>query len=358
MSSLSGKVVCFTGALEMKRADAKAQAEAAGATVTGSISGKTNILVAGPGAGAKMTEASAKGVEVWSEQEFIDALAAATSGSKASGKKKAAADAAATSGSKAGGKKKAAADAEPPAKKAPKKTVADSPSKFVPSTVVTSTGGADDGATADPDALVGMAAEGLSHARVLAHHKTVQIEVSSNTDKYFVMQSLQGDASGGGSKWLVFTRWGRTGTKGQIRCEGPYETAEEAHAVLEKKFKEKTGNPLSAASDGSFVLKDGKYDLVSGDTGAEVSVVGRGGGCLWQYYVGDGVDGKPNGWYDYTTDAAAIVEGVHSEWQNNQHMDVRCVQSGHWCYRVDFNEMKQTNVTHPGNKQRDIRRNA
>jgi len=79
---------------------------------------------------------------------------------------------------------------------------------------------------------------------------------------------------------------------------------------------------------------------------------------LWQYYVDDGVDGKPVGWYDYTRDAAAIVEGVHSEWQNNPTMDVRCVQSGTWCYKVDFNEMRQTNVGHPAHKQRQIRRNA
>jgi len=87
------------------------------------------------------------------------------------------------------------------------------------------------------------------------------------------------------------------------------------------------------------------------------SVTGRDGGCLWQYYVGDGVDGKPDGWYDYTKDAAEIVESVFSEWKNNHQLDVRCVQSGHFCYRVDFTSMQQTNVTHPGRKQRDIRRN-
>ena len=46
--ALQGKTVVFTGALQMKRAECKAMAETAGATVTGAVSGKTDIVVAGP----------------------------------------------------------------------------------------------------------------------------------------------------------------------------------------------------------------------------------------------------------------------------------------------------------------------
>ena len=46
--SLKGKTLVFTGAMQMKRAECTAMATAAGATVTGSVSGKTNIVVAGP----------------------------------------------------------------------------------------------------------------------------------------------------------------------------------------------------------------------------------------------------------------------------------------------------------------------
>lgn len=52
--SLDGKTIVFTGTLTTKRAEATRQAREAGATVTGSVSGKTDILIAGPGAGAKM----------------------------------------------------------------------------------------------------------------------------------------------------------------------------------------------------------------------------------------------------------------------------------------------------------------
>eukprot|EP01043_Picozoa_sp_COSAG02_P010838 COSAG02_NODE_390_length_23244_cov_35.504558_19_plen_510_part_00 len=72
--SIVGKALCFTGTLQMPRAKATAAAEAAGATVTGSVSAKTDILVAGPGAGSKLKQAEAKGVDVWTEDEFNAAL--------------------------------------------------------------------------------------------------------------------------------------------------------------------------------------------------------------------------------------------------------------------------------------------
>jgi hypothetical protein len=61
--------------LQMKRGDAKAAAEAAGAKVAGSVSKTTDILVCGAGVGAKKTEdAEKKGVAVWEEAQFTEAL--------------------------------------------------------------------------------------------------------------------------------------------------------------------------------------------------------------------------------------------------------------------------------------------
>ena len=71
---LSGYVIVFTGTLLRPRAEATSRlAQAAGATVTGSVSGKTTHLVAGPGAGSKVAEATAKGVVIWTEEEFFSA---------------------------------------------------------------------------------------------------------------------------------------------------------------------------------------------------------------------------------------------------------------------------------------------
>lgn len=72
-SPVAGMTIVFTGALErMTRDEAKAMAERLGAKVSGSVSKKTNLVVAGPGAGSKLADAQKHGVEVISEDAWFE----------------------------------------------------------------------------------------------------------------------------------------------------------------------------------------------------------------------------------------------------------------------------------------------
>lgn len=72
-SFFAGKTVVLTGTLQdLGRSEAKKMLEDLGASVSGSVSKKTDLVIAGEKAGSKLAKAEALGIPVWNEQQFLD----------------------------------------------------------------------------------------------------------------------------------------------------------------------------------------------------------------------------------------------------------------------------------------------
>eukprot|EP00039_Didymoeca_costata_P018537 m.333884 g.333884 ORF g.333884 m.333884 type:complete len:688 (-) comp17240_c0_seq1:115-2178(-) len=241
-SPLEGKKISFTGTLQtMKRAEAQKKAEAAGAKFSKTVTKDTDILVAASGAGSKIAEAEAKGVEVWTEDQFVAALDGEAPEPMEVDEGE--------------DDEEEEEEAPPPKKKAAaKKTAAKKKAVSVPAEKPPAAGGSKQRRAdrAVPDASVYSVYEDYD----IKLNQT-NIDHGSNNNKFYIIQVLEGK----GSFWH-WNRWGRVGETGQSKLE-MCGSAADAIKKFEKKFKDKTKN--SWADIANFQKVPGKYELVEID---------------------------------------------------------------------------------------------
>eukprot|EP00584_Thalassiosira_punctigera_P015440 CAMPEP_0172575658 /NCGR_PEP_ID=MMETSP1067-20121228/137322_1 /TAXON_ID=265564 ORGANISM="Thalassiosira punctigera, Strain Tpunct2005C2" /NCGR_SAMPLE_ID=MMETSP1067 /ASSEMBLY_ACC=CAM_ASM_000444 /LENGTH=1047 /DNA_ID=CAMNT_0013368309 /DNA_START=27 /DNA_END=3169 /DNA_ORIENTATION=- len=229
-----------------------------------------------------------------------------------------------------------------------------------------------------------------SRAAVHDEHRArlALVDPAANSDKYYILQMLIDEnpprkrkrgrggkkkASGGAAEYHVFARWGRTGTGGQAKLDGPFEDEDEAKAAFQKVFKSKTGVDWVGAVAGSEPRK-GKYeylassfksktgvDWVGAVAGSEprkgkyeylASVVENSGGAdaKWYYYLQKDPMGKPDGWYEYDEENSREVEELYGDYLGSgkaRRLATRVVTSetSGFQYRVDLSKMEQVNTS-------------
>lgn len=331
---LQGTVICISGALTVSKAEMTAILKGAGAAVASSMTAKVTHVLSTPAdfakGTAKVKSAEAKGLPVVSES-FVDASIKA--------------------GRKVSEKSHLLTSTAPPKKTIAKKSAKSKGAKKtagaqLSAVAAVAAGGEEQGPTilaasevGGDDASVCMDEEGAYLEAQLS-----QIDVKSNTDKFYTIQVVYNSRSG---EFFCVAHWGRTGTKGDSKVEGPYDSQSDAVAAFEGKFKSKTGAAYSKRNE--YKPKPKKYAYKQVNYCREIE-----GRVTWQYWVDDYVDGKQPGWYDYFAEASEGVDAVWQEWQSNSWLDVRCIASGAWTYKVDFNTMTQENTSTA--KVRTIRR--
>lgn len=336
--NLEGMVFAITGTLSMKRADFVALIEENGGVVKGSVTKDVTHLISAKDDTAKAIKARENGVEILKEEQVMEMV---SGGGKEEEEEEEAEE------------EEEEEEAETPKKKAAtkKRKATPSPSKKM------GLGGfaapdPSDGTVMD-SGVAGLDAALASRARVHEeyHARLALVDAAVNSDKYYVLQVLvdenppkksRGNKKKSGPLHYLFTRWGRTGTGGQAKLDGPFEEEEDAQAAFEKIFKSKTGVAWSNAEPGQ-APKKGKYEyLATGDAATE--------DAKWYYYLQDDLDGKPDGWYEYDEHNSQEVEDLHGTFlASNKAMRLsrRVVTSGSsgFQYRVDLSTMQQTNTS-------------
>jgi len=173
----------------------------------------------------------------------------------------------------------------------------------------------------------------------------VLIDPAKDMDNFFILQLIDRTED----SYVVYTRWGRTGTSGQA-LEEDFDELSKAVECFKGKFKEKTGLVWEKRTDPTIGTR---YRFIQQNFDEK-----RGGflGAKWQYWVDDGVDGKMTNWYDYSATGSVQAERLYQEHLSNARLTNRILKSGWFTYDVNMVQMTQTNINHHNKTARRIRR--
>jgi len=310
-TDLSGKVFSFSGfrdaSLEKKITDLNGQVAASlNNSVTDLIVKDKNKVT------EKIQKAIDRGVDIKTREEFEEELESASQTAGATKKKRAKPEpepaAEPTSGTRKRAKTATAAPVAAPSPpstppKAATKSKAKAKAKAPAAVPAASATVTKQLGTVDPQAETLLSIGKGTKLSIAIENGEVydvelaQVDVKSNTDKFYFIQLIIVEQTRKSSKYYLFTKWGRTGSKGQNQLND-FESFEEAKEAFEEKFKDKTKNDWSDVQN--FKLVPGHYDLLKVNHAQKaVFQAGTGPQPVWEYYVDDNVDGKVNGYNTY-----------------------------------------------------------
>uniref|UniRef100_A0A7S1WXK8 NAD(+) ADP-ribosyltransferase n=1 Tax=Alexandrium catenella TaxID=2925 RepID=A0A7S1WXK8_ALECA len=317
-----GQTICISGKLSVPKKDYEELITKYGGTIKESVTAAVTLLVSNQDDVKAATQkvATAQGRSIPIVQEgFVGACVTA--------KKFLSVEKFVIKGSK---RKAAPAKAKGGAAPKKAKVVASGPATITDKVAVIAKSGLADEAAV----VVETFKKAFGNASVTWDVELVLNDPEKGKDRFYALQLLADKAEK--SKFWFVQNWGRTGMDGAVRVDGPTDDIHDAKIMFKKKYRQKTGNVWGQV-DATFVEEAGKYKLLNKDERKEAP--GK-----WQYYLHNKVDGKKLGWYEYEEDAAKNMEKYWRQYNTNEGLGVRFVQSDYFKYEVNFTDMIQTNT--------------
>lgn len=200
------------------------------------------------------------------------------------------------------------------------------------------------------------------------HAQLALVDPLQNLDEYYIMQILVDGANNQNrqrpakrarratrnnnktnkTEYYLYTRWGRTGTCGQARMDGPYADENACEQEFENIFKLKTGIAWAQAIPGN-PPRQGKFEYLATTTNINKNNNNDDDEGGWYYYLENDPLSKADGWYDYDDDNSKQAESLYQTYLASNkalRLSRRVItnDTSGFQYLVDLRAMTQTNV--------------